>query len=420
MAGEGLRAIPKGAIVPFAICFGAYMFSQLDLALFAYAVPAIRKDFGLTLQQIGLVITGAYVIGGLIQVVFGHLTDRLGRRRILMVASVGAGLFVAAHAAATGAITLALARAGAIGSGGALYPATGAIVTEVSPARYRGIYAGVLQIAYPLGWFIASLLAAPILVAFGWRAVFLVALISIPYVLIIRRWLPETARFTESAAARETKPGLVDSLRVLLTPRYRRRTIILFVAQWLFVIAYGGSTFLLPTYFTEHRGLPINMSAYLVGVGNAVSIFGYLGAAFIGEFLLTRRTTVVIFTLLGAAGFLAMLWIPKGFYDTMAVFAVMSIFFYGAAAVKFAYIAEMFPTEIRATGLAVCGSLAVNLGIAIGPLLVSTAVHQIGWQMALSFVVAVPLILAGLLYLLLKPIPSGLEVEAVQERVVSS
>lgn len=401
----------------FAICFFAYAFSQLDLALFAYGVPVIRKDFGISLQTIGFVVSAAYIIGGLTQVWLGHLTDRLGRKRILMLASVLSSLFVAAHALAVNAATLALARAGAIGTGGAIYPATGAAVAEEAPARWRGIYAGLLQIAYPFGWFVASLIAAPILVTWGWRAMFLVALISIPYVFIIKRFMHETTRFERAEAQRTAKPSLRASLATMLSPGLRRRTITLFVAQFLFVIAYGGSTFLLPTYFVEHRGMPVDTSAYLVGLGNAVSIFGYVLAAYVGEFVLTRRTTVVIFTLLGAAGFLTMIWVPEGFYQTLAIFAVMSIFFYGTAAVKFAYIAELFPTEIRATGLAVCGSLAVNLGIAAGPLLVSTAVEVIGWQEALSLAVGIPLIVAGLLYLFLKPIPSGLEVEAVQDRL---
>jgi MFS family permease len=412
--------IERRSVASFAICFFAYALSQLDLALFAYAVPAIRKDFGASLRDIGMVIAGAYILGGLAQVWMGHLTDQRGRKLILMVGTAGSSLFVAAHALTGGLLILALARAGAVGTGGAIYPATGAIVTEEAPARYRGLFAGALQIAYPFGWFIASLLAAPILINFGWRAVFLVALISLPYVWVIHRYLRETERFNSLAGRRLEKPSLRQSLQTMLSPALRRRTITLFSAQFLFVIAYGGSSFLLPTYFTEHRGLPINMSAYLVGVGSAVSIVGYLAAAYIGEFVLTRRTTVVIFTLLGAGGFLFMLWVPTGLYPTMAAFAVMSIFFYGTAAVKFAYIAELFPTELRGTGLAVCGSLAVNLGIAVGPLLVSAAVEWIGWQLALSWVVVVPLGLAGILYLFLKPVPSGLEVEDIQAHIRST
>lgn len=60
--------------------------------------------------------------------------------------------------------------------GGLLCPATGAIVTEESPARLRGLFAGMLQAGYPLGWFLGSVLAATLLPAFGWRALFVTGL----------------------------------------------------------------------------------------------------------------------------------------------------------------------------------------------------------------------------------------------------
>jgi MFS family permease len=410
-------AVPAGAALPFLLSYGAYAFSQLDLALFSYALPAIRKDWAVSLSAIGMALSLAYVLGGFGQVWLGHLTDRKGRRFVLMLGTALSSLFVAAHALATGPLLLGLLRAGAIATGGAIYPASGAMVAEVAPARWRGIYAGVLQTAYPVGWFLASLLAVPLLSRFGWRGVFVLALLSIPYVLVLRRWLPESQRFSAARVRQAARPRLLESLSVMLAPAFRRRTVILFLAQFLFVVAYGGSSFLLPTYFSEHRGLPLATAAYIVGIGNAISIIGYIGASFVGEFVLTRRTTVVAFTQLGALGFLAMVWLPSGVADTLLLFGLMSIFFYGAAAVKFAFVAELFPTSLRATGLAVCGSLAVNLGIACGPLLVAAAVERIGWQMALSLTVGLPLMMAGGLYLCLRPLASGLELDVVDAEI---
>ncbi|MBL8644486.1 MAG: MFS transporter [Rhodospirillaceae bacterium] len=398
----------------FFVCLIAYGFSQLDLALFAYAVPSMRADLGLSLQDMGLIVGLSFAVGGVLQVWLGHMTDRLGRKKMMQISLAGASLFVAAHSLATNMFMLIALRAGAIFTGGGLYPATGAIVTEVAPARYRGIMAGLLQTAYPMGWFIAAMFAAPFLTVFGWRALFLVALLSLPYVLVIRALLKESNRFDTVKAATETR-SFGESLKLLLTPEMRRRTITLFIAQFLFVMAYGGSSIFFPTYFVEDRGLQVGSSAILVGIGNGVGVLGYILAAYVGEFVLTRRTTVVIWTMLGAASFLFLVWGTKTYTGTIAAFAVMSIFFYGAAAVKFAYVAEIFPTHLRATGLAVCTSLAVNIGTAISPLLISAAVEKIGWDMAYTLVAGVPLICAGLFYLLLKPIPSGLDVDAVQK-----
>jgi MFS family permease len=404
------RGYPRRA---FFVCLFAYGFSQLDLALFAYAVPSLRQDLGLSLQTMGVVVSVSYAVGGILQVWFGHLTDRFGRRTMLQISLAGASIMVAAHSLVAGAASLTMLRAGAIFSGGALYPATGAVVTEVAPARYRGIMAGLLQTAYPMGWFVASLFAAPLLTLIGWRALFLVALLSLPYVLVVRALLKESQRY-ESVQDKTQGRSLFTSIGDLFTPEMRARSITTFIAQFLFVIAYGGSAIFFPTYFVESRGLEIGSSSLLVGLGNGVGVFGYIIAAYVGEFVLTRRTTVVIWTLLGASAFLFLVWGTETYAATITAFAVMTMFFYGAAAVKFAYIAEIFPTHLRATGLAFCGSLAVNFGTALGPLMVSTAVERIGWDMAFTVVVGIPLVLAGLFYLLLKPVPSGIDVDDVQ------
>ena len=125
---------------------------------------------------------------------------------------------------------------------------------------------------------------------------------------------------------------------------------------------------------------------------------------------------MALWTLLGAAAFLVLIWGTKTYAETITAFAVMTMFFYGTAAVKFAYLAEVFPTHLRATGLAVCGSLAVNLGIALGPLAIATAVERYGWDLAFSVGVGVPLVAAGLLYLRLTPVPSGLDVDETAAR----
>jgi len=341
------------------------------------------------------------------------LTDRLGRRAMLQWSLFGAGLSVACHSLVLGPISLALVRTTAVFSGGSLYPATGALVTEVAPSRYRGLMAGLLQTAYPLGWFIAALFAAPFLTFFGWRALFLVALLSLPFLYIVRRYLKESERFHKAEQETQNR-SMAASFGALFTDKLRHRTITLFIAQFLFVIAYGGSSLLFPTYFVEARGIEIGSSALLVGIGNGVGVFGYILAAYVGEFVLSRRNTVVIWTLLGAAAFFVLIWQAESYNETIFMFAVMSFFFYGASAVKFAYIAEVFPTHLRATGLAFCSSLAVNIGIALGPLSISTAVDRFGWDAAFSGLVGVPLICAGFFYLLLKPFPSGLEVEDIQ------
>lgn len=394
----------------FWICLVAYTFSQLDLALFGYALPQMREEFGISLSAMGAVISASFGLGGLLLVWLGSLADRYGRKPVMVFSIVSSSIFIALHGIAGGAIAVTLLRGLSIATGGVLYPVTGAIMAEEAPARFRGLYTGLLQCGYPLGWLFASLIAAPVMVNYGWRPLFLVGLISIPFVFIVMRYLREPPRYVAQVRqASETAPRLAE----LFAPGLRERTVVLFCAQFLFVMAYGGSAYWFPTFFIEARGLELGRSTLLVGLGNGIGTLGYIGAALVGEFVLTRRSTVVTWTMLGAASFLYLIWMTETVAEATVAFAVMSMFFYGTAAVKFAFVAEVFPTRLRATGLSVCGSLAVSLGVAVGPLLVSIIAERHGWDLAFTIVCAAPLVLAGLLYLRLRPVPSGVELESV-------
>jgi len=398
----------------FLICLGAYTFSQMDLALFGYAIPSIREEFGASLTLMGWVFSASFVIGGIGLVWLGLWADRAGRTMVMQASIISSSIIITLHVIVPGLLLLTLVRGLAIATGGILYPVSGALVAEEAPARLRGLFTGLLQTGYPIGWLLASLLAAPLLTRYGWRPVFLIGLLSIPYVFIVRRYLRESERYVAAKQSiSKDSTGLEVSLAALFVPSMRRRTITLFSAQYLFVIAYGGSAFWFPTYFVEARGFELGTSAYLVGIGNGIGVIGYVLAAIVGEFFLSRRNTVVLWTLLGNIAFLYLIWGTSTFAASIAAYAVMCIFFYGTAAVKFAFVAEVFPTHLRATGLAACSSLAVTLGVATGPLLVSYVVEAYNWNIAFSAVVVVPLFLAGFLYLFLKPIPSGLEVEEV-------
>lgn len=410
---EGTRGYP-GQL--WLVCFGAYAFSQMDLALWSYALPLIRAEFGLTRAQIGLLTGAAFGIGGIALVWLSLLADRYGRRTMMIFGTISSSLFVTAHAATAGLASLCAVRAGSIATGGLLYPATGAMVAEEAPPRIRGLMTGLLQVAYPVGWFLASLLAVLLLERFGWRSLFLTGLLSIPFVLVIRRVVRESTRFA-SPSAGAGEPPKRAAFSELFSKELRRRTLTLFAAQYCFVIAYGGAFIFAPIYFHEARGFDIAGTATLVGMSNLIGIFGYLLAAWVGEFYLSRRTTTVVWTLLGSVFFMVFLWLSTGYWQSMLAFSVMAMFLLGTAAVKFAYIAELFPTRLRATGIAFSGSFAVTLGQATGPAMIGWLADIRGWNFAMFCGGALPLLLAGLLYLFLKPLPSGLDVDEVQRRL---
>ena len=410
-----LSEIKGYPLTAFAVCLFAYTTAQMDLALFGYAIPSIRAEFGLSLIGVMSIVSIAFVLAGIGIVWLGLMTDRLGRKGMFQFSLVGSSVLIALHSLVPNPATLALLRGSSIAVGGLTYPVTGAVIAEEFPGRYRGLFLGLMQIGYPLGWALASIWAGWLLTGHGWRILFLVGLVSLPFVWVVNRFIREPQRFVRAKSR-----GQRARIRDLFAPGIRRRTILLFSAQFLFVWAYAGSVFNFPSYLLENRGYEAFDYSRLIGFGHLIGILGYVMAAFVGEFVMTRRNTVIVWTLLGAIMFQVVVWGTETYAQLLLAYGIMSMFFYGSAAVKFAYLAEVFPTHLRATAMASCGSLAVTLGSAAGPLMVAFAQDRYGWNVGYAMLVGIPLVLAGLLYFFLTPIPSGLEVEQVDSLLASS
>lgn len=173
----------------------------------------------------------------------------------------------------------------------------------------------------------------------------------------------------------------------------------MFAGQFLHVFAYG-STLLLVAWFQEARGWSFQDASRIIGISYLVGSAGYMLAAWAGEFWMRRRSVILIWIWLGAAAFAWTLWFADSIAATTVAFCVTTFFFFGATAVIFTFLAESFPTRIRATAVGFSGALAVDLGFAFGPLATSLLVAAVGWQAAFTWAGLLPLILAGFAYLM--------------------
>ncbi len=400
-----LRGYPLRA---FLICLVGGSLANMDQALFGFVLTPLKEAFGWTDVQRGWFLAATFSCAGAMIVGLGVLTDRVGRKTVFQGSILVSSLLVTALRFVPNTAWLLVVRTLGFATGGIQSPVTGTIVVEESPPRYRGLMSGILQISYPVGWFLASLVAVPIISRWGWRSVFWIGLLSIPYLFVVRFGLRETSAFlaNRDSANGEQKARFSE----LFSPQYRLKTGVLFLGEFLHVFAYGA-TILLTSYFAEGRGWELEEAIQMVGWTFLIGSGGYILAAVVGEFLITRRNVIILWSTLGSVAFAAMIWWADSRLQVFATYSLMTIFFYGTTAVKFTFIAENFPSRLRATGVTFAGSLAVNLGVAFGPLALSYCVTWMGWEMAYTVCGIVPLFLAGLVFLLLKPIPRGAEVD---------
>jgi MFS family permease len=325
-------------------------------------------------------------------------------------------LFVGLHGFVEDLAQLTWLRALAFGLAAGLAPITAAYVAESAPARHRGMLMGVLQCGYPLGWFLAAMLAAPLLETSGWRSIFFIGFAVVPIAFLIGWRLPESERFQQVAATRSSeRASIIDwgLLREMFSIDYRRRSIASIVLFFAFGCAYAGTAFFFPTYFMEVRGYSQSEAAQLVGLSNGIAIFGYLAAAYVGEYWMPRRDTFALWTVLGAVALVALMWLPQERWQDLALFGLTGAFFYGSNAVVGALLTDLFPTRMRTTAYAVCGSAPLSAGFALFPALVPLVVQSAGWQWSFTVMIAPLLVLAAVAALALPRITSGSDIDAV-------
>ena len=383
---------------------------QVEFALWSIALPSIRAEFDLSSAQVGALTGLTFALGGVMVVVLSTLADRFGRRLMLLAGTLGAAIFSGLHVVVGGVVALALVRTWTIGCSGLVFPSTGALVAEEAPPRIRGLMVGLLQIAVPIGWLVAALIGASVLEDWGWRALFAAALLGLPAVLLVRRVVRESSlvRTSERSAAR---------IASLFAAGMWRRTVPLFMAQACFALAFGGGFVLMPLYLHDELGFDAAATGVLVALANAMGLLGYLASAWIGEFHWTRRNTIVVSTFAAGACFAAFALFARSHAEVLATFALLTFFLLGTSAVKLPYIAELYPSEIRATGIAFASSLAIHCGLAFGPAIVGLLVDRAGWSTALIVGGALPLVIASGLFLLLRPLPSGLGMQEIESQL---
>ena len=385
------------------ISFLAWTLTNMDQAFFGYAIPGILEEFNLPLEAAGIILTISFVIASIMLLFTGIAADRFGRGPILSLYLAVSALLVGFQGLAGGIVMLTIFRALGFGFSTGLSPITSAYVVENVKPRMRGMAMGVLQCGYPLGWFIASLFAVPLLTDYGWRAMCFAAFLVIPLAGLFHWLLRDTAGIILAG----TDSPIKGKVRVLFSAPYRKSSLASIATYFAFGGAYAGSAFYFPTFFAEVRGYSQSDAASLVGMSNFIGIGGYLLAAFVGEYLLTRRSVFIIWALGGTIALIGLLWFSESRTADTIWYGLTAALFYGSLAVLPVLIAEIFPEEVRASALSVCASAPLSLGFAVFPLIVPFVVGSVGWQMGFSIIICPLLALSAMTAFALPNLRSG-------------
>jgi putative MFS transporter len=366
------------------------MLDFFDFYLIGFVLAFIVGGWHLTYGQSGAILLSSGIGAPLGSLFWGWMADRIGRRKVMILTvlnfSLATGLmaFTPEH----GWLFLAICRF-FVGMGvTGLYTVDIAIVQEFVPAYKRGWITGLTTALLPAGTLLGALAGTYLEPSVGWRGLFAVGLLPAGLTLLIRAWVPESPHWLIGKGRMdEARKSLAWALQV--DPAYiQLPTTVAAIEKtaWRELFKYprsmaaacltgisqtgsvGLSLWMTTLFVLVLRISPGEASFLIIWVG-AIAIFGRLFCAWISD-AMGRRPAVVLSCLIAAVTMSAAGYLNQVYIGTVSIFYAMilvqSFFGSGNYAIVGPYMAEVWPSKLRASGMGL-GYGFGNLGKFIGP-----------------------------------------------------
>jgi len=379
---QGIRAAGVGKFqYRLFVIFGlVWMADAMQVLSIGFSAPSIARTFGIAMPQ-ALETGTVFFIGMLIGAfAFGRLADRIGRRPVLLAAVVLDACFGVASAFAPDFTWLLVLRFfTGIGVGGTL-PVDYTMMAEFLPSDRRGRWLVLLESFWAVGTILLAILAL-VAVRWGddaWRVIFFVTGLPALVGVVLRLSVPESPMYLNRSGMGEKARAVLErvakvngrdvtipplhaespvkhSMAGLFSSHLRRRSVSLFLAWMLISIAYYGVFVYLPVRLSAEGFGFMRGQEFLILLA-LVQLPGFALSAY-GVERWGRKPTLVGFLVLSAIGCM--------FYSfgsaTLVVVGstlLMSFALLGTWGALYAFTPEVYPTDLRASGMGLAGAVA--------------------------------------------------------------
>ncbi|HAV56550.1 MAG: MFS transporter [Acinetobacter sp. GWC1_38_13] len=370
-------------------CLLIIIFDGYDLVIYGVALPLLMQQWSLTAVQAGLLASAALFGMMFGAMIFGTLSDRLGRKKTIMICVTLFSGFTFLGAFTTNPVEFAILRfIAGLGIGGVM-PNVVALMTEYAPKKIRSTLVAIMFSGYAIGGMTSALLGAWLVKDMGWQIMFLIAGIPLLMLPIIWKFLPESLAFLIKSGKEEQAKQIINKL--LPTQDIHQNTQLVFnenihheaPVKALFQDGRAFSTFMfwiaffmcLLMVYALGSWLPKLMlqAGYSLGASMlflfALNIGGMVGA--IGGGALADRfhlkPVITSMFVIGAAALILL-----GFnspqivlYSLIALAGAATI---GSQILLYTFVAQFYPTTVRSTGMGWASGIG-RIGAIIGPVL---------------------------------------------------
>ena len=430
MSADLVRArIDDGPVVPLMwlvvlLGFLLNLADGIDVVAMSVTAPSVAAEWGLERGALGPLFSAALFGMAIGAAGLAPLSDKMGRRTLLVAAMflVGLSMLAVSWIASSASVTLFAMLRFISGLGiGVIFGCAPALASEFMPSRYRSLAVSMVVMGYPVGAVLAGPIANALIPGFGWTAVFTAGgILTLLIGAVTWTLLPESPEFLAGRAghrperhnevnrllARLERDAVTDlspdvirpsstPVAQILTAERRLRTLVLWAIYFMGFLTMYFMLSWIPTLFVD-AGYTRSQGIEALTGFNLGAIPGILVLAV----LTTRLPLVPLLSLffLSAGGVLVYVGLtePSALKCLMTLMFVGGVFLHGGFTCLYALATQAYPSDVRAAGVGWAAGLG-RTGAIASPLL-AAALISAGWGMYSLFLsFALPLVIGGLL-----------------------
>ena len=337
-----LKVLNRDQRNTFIACFLGWALDALDFFLVTFVLAPIGQDFGQSIPKVAFAITLTLMMRPVGALIFGWLGDKFGRRIPLMIDIIFYSVMELLTAFAPNFTVFLILRAlFGIGMGGE-WGLGASLAMESLPTQARGLFSGILQQGYAVGYLLAALVFWIVFPHFGWRGLFVAGALPAFLVIYIRARVPESPVWQRERA--QERPRVEMSIFI-------KQHAGLFIYAALLMTAFNymshGTQDLYATFLQKQRGFDSNETSkiaivYAFGMICGGTVVGHLSQGW-------GRRRVIIF-----AALCGMLLIPLWIFAPITGLLIIGGFLIqfmvqGAWGVVPVHLNELSPSKFRGT-----------------------------------------------------------------------
>ena len=395
-------------------CTLIIIFDGYDLVIYGVVLPKLMSQWNLDPYVAGML--GSAALFGMMfgAMGFGMLSDKLGRKKTILMCVVLFSAVSAINGLASTPWQFGILRfIAGLGIGGVM-PNVVSLMTEYSPKKSRSTLVALMFSGYAVGGMMSAGLGIWIVPRFGWEIMFFLAAVPLALLPLMIKYLPESLTFLVTQNREQEARELLakvepncdinrDSVLFVSSAEKAKAPVLelfrdgrmfstlmfwtAFFCCLLMVYALGSW---LPKLMSV-AGYGLSSSLMFLMILNVGAIIGAVGGGWLAD-RFSLRSVLVCFFILGSVS-LVMLGYNNPTWVLYTLVGIAGAATIGSQILLYAYVAQYYPTNIRSTGLGWASGVGRN-GAIFGPMVGGTLLamalpHQVNF-----LVLAIPGIIA--------------------------